>query len=200
MSGNLVLSMAELDRIQVISRVAARELTQQRAGELLGLCDRQVRRLLDAFRREGARGLASRRRGLPSNNKLPDELKKRAVGLVRRRYADFGPTLAQEKLEELHGLRVSVETLRNWMIEAGIWIPRAKRQPRSYQPRERRACYGELVQIDGCRHWWFEDRGPQCTLLVDDATGELMELRSAESERSTTSLPRSGTWSATESP
>jgi hypothetical protein len=104
--------------------------------------------------------------------------------LIRDRYADFGPTFAQQKLTEEHGLVLSVETLRGWMSAAGLWVPRAQRARRSYPPRERRPCLGELVQIDGSEHAWFEDRGPVCTLLVyvDDATSRLMELRFADSE------------------
>lgn len=98
---------------------------------------------------------------------------------VRERYVGFGPTLAQEKLSEEHAVTVSVETLRQWMIAADLWGPRAQRDRRVHQPRGRRACVGELVQVDGCEHDWFEDRGPRCTLLVfiDDATSRLMELR-----------------------
>lgn|GEM_PF-2031120 len=111
------------------------------------------------------------------------ELRDRAVALIRERYHDFGPTLAQEKLAELHDIRVSVTTVTKWMVAAGLWVPRAKRT-RTYQPRNRRSCFGELVQIDGCLHHWFEDRGPRCSLLVfvDDATGRLVELRMVESE------------------
>jgi hypothetical protein len=88
------------------------------------------------------------------------------LAIVRERYADFGPTLAAEKLSELHGLDLGVETLRQWMICAGLWVRRKDRLKRLHQPRARRDCLGELVQIDGSEHWWFEDRGPQCTLLV----------------------------------
>ena len=93
-------------------------------------------------------------------------------------YADFGPTLAAEKLADRHDVRVSRETLRSWMIQAGVWRPRAERK-RFHQPRHRREHVGELIQIDGCEHHWFEDRGPPCTLLVfvDDATSRLMALR-----------------------
>jgi len=104
--------------------------------------------------------------------------------LVRDRYADFGPTLAAEKLLEIHGLPVGVETLRQWMVADGLWLRRRDRRARVHQPRHRRDCLGELIQIDGCLHWWFEDRGPRCTLLVfiDDATGRLMQLRFVPSE------------------
>jgi hypothetical protein len=106
------------------------------------------------------------------------------LAIVRERYSDFGPTLAAEKLSELHGLDLGVETLRQWMIGAGLWVRRKDRLKRIHQPRARRDCLGELVQIDGSEHWWFEDRGPQCTLLVyvDDATSRLMHLKLVETE------------------
>jgi hypothetical protein len=106
------------------------------------------------------------------------------MDLVREHYADFGPTLAAEKLAERHNLRLGVETLRQWMIAEGLWIDRRHRLPSPHQPRHRRECLGELVQIDGSEHAWFEDRGPVCTLLafVDDATSRIMELRFVASE------------------
>jgi hypothetical protein len=106
------------------------------------------------------------------------------VRLVRERYADFGPTLAHEKLSESHGVKVSVETLRQWMMAEGIWLERAKRGVRPHPPRFRRACLGELVQIDGCEHDWFEQRAARCVLLVyvDDATSRLMHVRFGRSE------------------
>src|SRR5206468_2499859 len=115
---------------------------------------------------DGAAGLVSRRRGRPSPRRLPAATQERALALIRERYADFGPTFAHQKLTEEHALVLSVETLRGWMSAAGLWVPRAQRARRSYPPRERRACLGELVQLDGSEHAWFEDRGPRCTLLV----------------------------------
>jgi hypothetical protein len=103
---------------------------------------------------------------------------------VRERYADFGPTLAAEKLAAVHGCTISRETLRGWMIAAGLWLDRRHRLPAPHQPRRRRDCLGELVQIDGSEHAWFEDRAAKCTLLafVDDATSRLMHLRFVASE------------------
>jgi hypothetical protein len=111
-------------------------------------------------------------------------LRTNVLELVRARYADFRPTLAREKLIECHGLRVSKETLRQWMTEDGLWVPHARRRDRVHQPRRRRACLGELVQIDGCDHEWVEDRGQRCTLLVfvDDATSSLMQLLFCDAE------------------
>ena len=183
-AGNLTMSAKELDRLEIIRRVTERRLTQRMAAERLGLSLRQVERLCRAFGTNGAGGLVSRKRGRPSNRKLAEAFRERALDLVRGRYADFGPTLACEKLTEQHGFELSRETLRRWMIDAGLWIPRSQRRRRVHQPRHRRSCLGELVQIDGCEHAWFEDRGPKSTLLVyvDDATGRLMELRFAPSE------------------
>ena len=180
----VTLSYEELDRVSVIERVIERRLTQREAAKVLGLTSRQVRRLRRAYARAGPGGLASRHRGRPSNRRLPTELRQEALATVRSRYEDFGPTLAHEKLTERHGLRLSVETLRHWMIEDGLWIPRARREARIQQPRLRRPCRGELIQIDGSDHEWFEDRAARCTLLVfvDDATGALMELLFCESE------------------
>ncbi len=177
------MSHTELERLEVIQRVRERRLTQEEAARMLGLGVRQVQRLCAAYRDRGAAGLVSGKRGRQSNRRLPDERRRRAMELVRARYADFGPTFAAEKLAELHELTVSRETLRKWMVEAGVWVPRKLRR-RVQQPRRRRPCRGELVQIDGSDHAWFEERGPRCTLLVfiDDATSELMELRFAESE------------------
>src|SRR5487761_2739196 len=129
-------------------------------------------------------GVQGRKRGCPSSRRLPEVLHAEAVGLVREKYGDFGPTLACEKLAETHGIDVSVETLRQWMIGDGVWLPRNRRLPRAHQPRSRRPCLGELVQIDGCNHEWFEDRGPRCVLLVyvDDATSRLMKLLFVRSE------------------
>ena len=178
------MSYEELDRVRVIERVIEKRLTQVEAARILGLTSRQVRRLRRAYERDGARALASKHRGRPSNRRLSAELRREALATVRSRYEGFGPTLAHEKLTELHDLELSVETLRHWMIEDGLWIPRARREPRIQQPRWRRPCRGELIQIDGSDHEWFEERAPRCTLLVfvDDATGALMELLFCESE------------------
>jgi len=182
-SGLVVMSRREIERAHVMRAIQERRLTQKQAASQLVLSVRQVERLFARYKRDGPAGLVSRRRG-QRNHVLPDWLREEALSIVRTRYPDFGPTLALEKLVEEHGLRMSVETLRKWMIEDGIWKTRAQRKKRVQQPRHRRDCYGELVQIDGSEHHWFEDRGPKCVLLVyvDDATSELMALRMCESE------------------
>ena len=123
------MSYEELDRVGVIERVIEKRLTQREAARMLGLTSRQVRRLRRAYEQDGARALASKHRGRPSNRRLPWELRREALATVRSRYEGFGPTLAHEKLTELHGLRLSVETLRHWMIVDGLWAPRARREP-----------------------------------------------------------------------
>ena len=180
----LTMSRKELNRLEILGRALERRLTQAQAAEQLGLSVRQVERLCRKLRVEGASGLVSKKRGRASNRALSSELRDRALGLVQSRYHDFGPTLAAEKLRELHQVVVSVETLRKWMMDAEIWVPRRERIGRVYQPRHRRSCLGELIQIDGCDHEWFEQRAPRCTLLVyvDDATSRLMELRFVDSE------------------
>jgi len=176
--GLVTMSMREVDRMKVIQAVADGHLARWRAAERLGVSARHVRRLVLRLLEDGPSGLVSRKRGRSSNRQLPPGLESRVRGLVRDSYADFGPTLAAEKLRERHGIDISSACVRRIMIDAGFWVPRKLRPPKVHQPRNRRACLGELVQIDGSDHHWFEDRAPACTLLVyvDDATGQLMQL------------------------
>lgn len=179
-----IMSDKELSRLGVLRDLDHRRLTAAAAAEILGLGRRQVLRLLKAYRLRGADGLISKQRGRPSNRRKPEDVRAEALAIITERYADFGPTLAAEKLRELHGMCLGRETVRVWMAEAGIWSTRKKRRGRVYQPRYRRDCVGELIQIDGSEHRWFEERGPMCTLLVyiDDATSRLMHLRFVETE------------------
>jgi transposase len=178
------MSQRELSRLEVIQRVCRKALTQRRAADLLALSVRQVKRLLSAYRREGAAALVSQRRGRPSNNRLRPELISAARELLCTRYHDFGPTLAREKLAECHGLSLGTETVRQLMIAEGLWRARRARAAVIHQLRERRARLGELVQLDGSPHDWFEARAERCTLLnfVDDATSRLMHLSFVECE------------------
>jgi transposase len=161
-----------------MQRIKDKRLTQKEAAGMLGLSVRQVKRLFCAYKTQGAKGLLSARRGKESNNRLDEQVVQTALDLIYKRYRDFGPTLAHEKLVEVHRLKISDESVRKIMIAEGIWKPKRAKRPEVHQMRERRACFGELVQIDGSDHAWFEERGPKCTLLVfiDDATGQLMEL------------------------
>ncbi|MBF6990829.1 ISNCY family transposase [Cupriavidus sp. IK-TO18] len=180
----ITVSMRELDRLKTVQAVVDGQLRPGVAAERLEITDRQFRRLLERYRQEGPSGLISRRRGRPSNNRMPADREAVALGLIREHYSDFGPTLAAEKLRERHGLTLSKESIRRLMTAAGLWVPRKQRPPKVNQPRNRRACYGELIQIDGCDHRWFEERAPACTLLVyvDDATSRIMELRFTHTE------------------
>ncbi len=178
MSDLLTMSTRELTRAETMQRLKDRTLTQLEAAARLNLCVRQVKRLWRAYQQGGPKALISRKRGRPGNRRLPPELRARALTLIHSHYADFGPTLAHEKLTEVHGLPLSVETVRQVMIADGLWQPRRRKAKAVHPLRERRACRGELVQIDGSPYDWFEGRAPACTLLVfiDDATGELLEL------------------------
>lgn len=178
------MSDAELSRLRVMIDLLDGRLTVEAAGMLMGVGRRQVFRLRRGFAADGASALVSRKRGRPSNRRHGAAFRGTVMGLVREHYADFGPTLAAAKLAARHGLRLGVETLRQWMIVDGLWTDRRHRLPSPHQPRRRRECLGELVQIDGSEHAWFEDRGGTCTLLafVDDATSRLMQLRFVASE------------------
>lgn len=185
--GLIAMSERDLQRIEILSKVIAGRMTTVSAAHVLYLSERQVRRLLERIRTDGAASIRHKALGRPSNNRISDGVRDYAVALVGEHYADFGPTLAAEKLAERDGLRVSRETLRSWMVDAGLWLSRKQRRT-FHQPRLRREAYGELVQIDGSEHRWFEDRGPPCSLLVfvDDATGRLMQLRLVRSESTLT--------------
>lgn len=178
------MSHLELDRLETIQRILDHRLSVVDAASHLSLSRSQVHRLIAAYRQNGASGLISKKRGKPSNRRYPDTVKSYAIEIVREKYPDFGPTFAAEKLRENHELAISKETLRKWMIEAELWRDKTRRKDRIYQPRHRRDHFGELVQIDGSHHPWFEDRGPKCALLVyvDDATSKILHLRFAGSE------------------
>jgi transposase len=177
------MSQRELSRLEVIQRVKRKTLRQRQAAELLRVSVRQVKRLCRAYESGGPAGLMGKQRGQPSNNRLPEKTTKRARQLLRTRYHDFGPTLAQEKLA-IEGVTLSVEAVRQLLIAEGLWQVRRARRPVIHQLRERRAREGELIQIDGSPHDWFEGRAPKCTLLVfvDDATSRLMHLQFVEAE------------------
>ncbi len=181
---NLNMSMKEINRVSILDQLKRKAMKQKRAAYILGLSVRQVRRLLKAYRRDGAKGLVHKLRGIPSNNKADPVVLDAAIATVRERYHDFSVTLAHEKLTDHHGFPYSRETLRAAMMVVDLWTPKKEPNPVIHELRERRASEGELVQVDGSPHHWFENRGPACTLLVyiDDATGKLLHLEFAESE------------------
>ena len=178
-----MMSKRDLQRIEVLTEVLAGRRTTESAAAVLDVSIRQVQRLLNRYRDGGGGALIHRARGRASNYQLSAGVRDYALELVRQNYRDFGPTLAAEVLLERHGVEVSRETMRKWMVEAGLWLSRKQRRT-FHQPRLRRESYGELVQIDGSEHRWFENRGEPCTLLVfiDDATSRLMQLRFVLSE------------------
>ena len=182
--GVLGMSALERARLVLISRVSDRLVSQHVAAERLGICVRQVKRLVRLYRRRGDAGLVSRQRGRASNRQLRAGAGAQVTALLSEKYRDFGPTLAAGKLAELEGIAVSRETVRRLQIKHGLWKPKARRHKRVFQLRERRPRLGELIQIDGSPHDWFEGRGERCTLIVfiDDATGRLTALHFAPAE------------------
>jgi transposase len=183
-AATITMNMREVDRLKTVQAVVDRMTRVGQAAKRLGLSRRQMSRLMERYAAEGPAGLVSRKRGRPSNHQLTPEVSERATTLIRERYPDFGPTLACEKLRECHGLKLAKETVRVLMTAAGLWTPRRQRAAKIHQPRNRRACVGELIQIDGSDHAWFEARGGACTLLVfiDDATSRVMQLHFVPTE------------------
>jgi transposase len=180
----LEMSAKELSRLEVMQRLSEKRMSQKEAGRILDLSTRQIKRLLCAYRQQGATGLVSKHRGRKANNRLAAEVKRKALNLLKTKYQGFGPTLAHEKLIEKEKLQLSDESVRQLMITEGLWKARKAKKVVIHQLRERRACFGELVQIDGSPHDWFEGRAEPCVLLVfiDDATGKLVQLLFVESE------------------
>lgn len=179
MNGEVRMSAKELSRLEVVQSVLDSRLTQAEAGWRLKLSVRQIKRLCRCYRETGARGLVSKRRGRPGNHRIGEAERSRVIELIRARYEGFGPTLAAEYLRGQDGYGHSVETLRGWMKEAGLWLVKRKAKRVVHGLRERRARFGELVQIDGSPHDWFEGRGARCTLVafIDDATGRIVYAR-----------------------
>jgi len=176
MKGCISMSAKETGRIAVLDNLMTKRIKQKHAASQLGISTRQVQRLVKRYKEEGAAGLVHRNRGRVSNRVIDQKEKDRAIELIRKYYHDFGPTFAHEKLVETHGVTFGVDTLRNEMIKQEMWKPKRRRLNNLHPYRERRACIGELVQLDGSPHAWFEDRGEECTLLafIDDATSRIM--------------------------
>jgi len=172
--GIITMSMKEAKRLHLVQKAMEKRITQGEAADMAGLCLRQMQRIVQRVRAEGDPGVCHRARGRKPNNRIPETVKDKAIELCRERYREFGPTLASEKLLEKHRLKVSVETLRTWLLEAGLPYRKRKKRPHR-QWRERKSCRGAMVQLDGSHHDWFEGRGPACVLMgyVDDATGEV---------------------------
>jgi transposase len=168
------MSQRERHRLEVFARVGRGEITLTKASELLGLSYRQAKRCFGRYREEGDKGLVHRLRGRPSNRRTDAKRKRRVLTVYEKKYPDYGPTLAAECMQEENGLEVAVETLRQWLLSAGLW--RKRRRSRPYrQRRPRKEYFGEMVQMDGSHHDWFEGRRDWAVLMVmiDDATNEV---------------------------
>ena len=174
----VTMSKEELKRMEVMQLLEGQRMRQRSAAEVLGVSVRQVKRLVRSYRRAGAAGLVSKQRGKPSHHQLDRGTVQTAVDLLHGRYAGFGPTLAHEKLVEVEGVKMSLGSVRKIMLVEGLWKAKKARKAEVHPLRARRASYGELVQMDGADHDWFEGRSERCTLLVmiDDATGQLGAL------------------------
>ena len=184
MKGILTMSQKEADRLSIIQQVDNQKLSAYEAAEIMGISERQTYRILKRVREEGVKGVIHRLRGKKSNRGYPDEVKEKVIKLYRKGYSDYGPTLFSEKLVENHKISIDHETIRKWLRENAITTTIRKKRPHR-RKRERRSCFGELLQFDGSHHDWFEGRGAECCLFncVDDATGRVY-LMFARSENS----------------
>lgn len=175
---HLVMSQKERRRLQILARLKVKEITLSEAATLMHVSYRQARRIYKRYREQGDKGIIHQNRGRESNRRKPMWFRKKVLKLYQERYYDFGPTLAVEKLAE-DGLELNRETLRLWLLDEGLWQPRKKRM-KHRKRRKRKAHFGELIQLDGSHHRWFEKRGKKCNLmnLVDDATGVTLGMLS----------------------
>jgi transposase len=177
--GDITMNIRDTRRIAVLEKLKEKSMKQGKAAELLGVTVRQIRRLLLRYKQEGAKGVIHKLRGIPGNHQADEKTLDSALDIIRDKYADFSITMAHEKLVKHHGFPYSHETLRVAMIDVGMWKPRNKPKLIVHPIRLRRTKEGELVQIDGSPHDWFEGRALYCNLIVfiDDATGKLKYLQ-----------------------
>jgi transposase len=173
------LDRKDLKRLEILIMMNAKVISSSEAQTLLHLSRSQIYKLLRAYRLDGEVAIVRKARGRPSNRAFPTPVRKYVLRLIEERYADYGPTLIAETLLELHDIKICAETIRTWMIKEGLWLTNRAARKRLHQPRKRLPRYGDLVQIDGSDHDWFEGRGPRCTamVMVDDSTGKLQNLR-----------------------
>lgn len=178
----LQMTQREIDRVKVLHQAIQKRITQKKAGELLALSREWVNRLCQRVKQNGDRAVIHGLRGKPSNHQLPAGLADKAISKIKKKYIGFGPTLAMEKLQELDKIKLSVETIRRRMISAHLWEDK-ERKAVHREWRERKDCFGEMAQMDGSDHDWFEGRGAKCILLasIDDSTNRIF-LRFTEHE------------------
>ena len=170
--GNIIMSLEELRRESIIKQSIEKVITQKKAGELIEISERQVRRIIKKIREEGAKGIVHKSRGRISNRKIEDSIRIKVIKIYNKKYQDFGPTFASEKLYELDKIKIYHDTLRRWLVagKKGWEWQRKGRKHRQWRPRKE--YFGEMTQIDGSHHAWLEDRGPELVLMIyiDDAT------------------------------
>lgn len=168
------MSQGECQRLHIVRKAIDKELTQVEVAKILDLSYRQIKRMIKRVREEGDTGISHKLRGKESNRAIAVKIKEKALKLYKEKYSDFGPLLASEKLSEIDKVKVKDDVLRNWLIEAGLWqLSRKQRKHRQW--RERKHRLGEMIQIDGSHHDWFEGRGSECVLMgfIDDATNHV---------------------------
>ena len=183
--GLIVMTPKELEKYEIIKKLSDKLITVSDASKLLGRSSRQVKRLRAKMRANGIQGIIHGLRGKKGNRKTDPEIWNKAKGLILEKYPDFGPTLAHEKLVEVEGINFSEQTTRNLMIAENIWQPKSRKKNKEYRRfRERKECFGQMEQFDGCYHCWFESRGPESCLLaaIDDATGKITKAEFTDSE------------------
>lgn len=168
----IAMTQEELKRLHLIHKALDKSLTQAEAADIIGVCLRQAQRIVRTVRAEGDEGIIHKSRGRISNRALPKKIKDKALRFYKEKYPDFGPTLASEKLFEIDKIKLDDETLRLWLREENIPYKQRKKRPHR-QWRQRKDRFGEMLQIDGSEHDWFEGRGPECVFMgyIDDATG-----------------------------
>jgi transposase len=178
------MTQKEADRLHVMKLLESKRINLKKAAKLMNLSKRQTIRIKNSYLKSGVKGLISKRRGKPSPNKISDEIKQKTASVIREKYYDFGPTLAKEKLEKTEHIKMAVETIRQIMIKEGLWKSRKHKKVIVHQMRSRRSCFGELIQIDGSYHQWFENRSDKCCLLVfiDDATSKITSAKFCKHE------------------
>lgn len=177
MKGIISMNKKEVERIAIMDNLLEKRTKQEHASKQLGISVRQVQRILRKYKKDGAKGLIHKNRGKEGNRLMSRKIREQIINLIKTNYPDFGPTLACEKLLERDGIKCSSETVRKIMTEAGLWNPKKKQIMEIHTYRERRSCVGELVQLDGSPHRWFEERNDPCTLIafIDDATSRIMD-------------------------
>lgn len=167
----IIMKQKELKRLHIVKKILEKTVKQVEAASLLNLSGRQIRRVVARVKEQGDKGIIHKLRGQPSNRKLPDTLKSKVTKLYQTKYKGFGPTLANEKLFEIDKIKIGDQTLRNWLMQVGLWgVNHKRRKYRRWRPRKH--YFGEMIQMDGSHHDWLEGRGPKCVLMgyIDDAT------------------------------